>query len=308
MNQPKALILILLLVSCGTDSDDENNASKRNSNWAWHVSLDGVGQWVPIGSKIKVPDGLATSFYDNGLSYSKTKIVGNEREDTTWYFHHEIEGQLIKIHVETDLNESWWYPEDGPYVRYYQDGALHEVGDVASNEHGEDWKVYHSNGKPSFIDKRDFDAGTRRYSNYFPSGQISDTAEFLNGLAHGTSKIWNEQGILEEYVEWKNGVESGKVRFYFPDGTIKKETEFVDGLRDGVEKRYYENGQLMYISGFVEGIRSGIVELYFESGNTSQKANMIDGVPIGEYFYESGQLFAISEFVNDSDTLSITSL
>ncbi|MGB1217845.1 MAG: toxin-antitoxin system YwqK family antitoxin, partial [Saprospiraceae bacterium] len=245
MNRTLVISSIFLLISCGIGLDDINDDSKRNADWAWHVDADGIGKWVPVRQKENdVPDGDVTWFYDNGFTHSFTRMVNNERVDTTWYYSHLEERKLIKIHIEKEGVESWWFPENGDFIKYTKKGDLFESGEVVANKHGSHWTVYHSNGKPSFIEKRNLESGKRNYSNYFVTGQISDTSEFKNGLVHGISKIWNKRGVLIEEAEWEEGAESGKVRHYYSDGTLKLETDYVRGRKHGLQHVFFKNGQL----------------------------------------------------------------
>ncbi len=76
---------------------------------------------------------------------------------------------------------------------------------------------------------------------------------FMNGLKHGTWKLWSNSGRLKEIAEYKNGVREGSFAYYDPPGTIREEGEMDEGRRSGKVTYYFEGDSTAVVK-----YRSGI--------------------------------------------------
>ena len=80
--------------------------------------------------------------------------------------------------------------------------------------------------------------------SYFPNGNLEYEAEFVNKKIDGTSRVWNEDGILISVSEYSNGQPHGKWKTFHPNEKLRHETTYFHSQKHGYERWYYENGQL----------------------------------------------------------------
>lgn len=69
-------------------------------------------------------------------------------------------------------------------------------------------------------------------------------ARFKNGLLHGETKIYFENGDLAATSIYANDKLDGNHKKYYTNGNIKVETMYKNGNREGKHKTYYENGNI----------------------------------------------------------------
>jgi antitoxin component YwqK of YwqJK toxin-antitoxin module len=84
--------------------------------------------------------------------------------------------------------------------------------------------------------------GITTYTYYYKSGIKKRSEEYSDGIRHGKSIQWHE---------------NGKVEF---------EKEFDTGKKTGTHKRYYDNGKLSGEQFYDMGIKSGTWKFYLISG------------------------------------------
>lgn len=69
-------------------------------------------------------------------------------------------------------------------------------------------------------------AGPDTIRRFFPSGQLSDFATYLNGQLHGPSQYYYANGQLMDERHYYHGRPSGLRHHYLPDGQLNYELEF----------------------------------------------------------------------------------
>lgn len=80
------------------------------------------------------------------------------------------------------------------------------------------------------------------FQKWYPSGQISYSAEYINGKLSGTSRTW-----------WKNG-------------KLRTESNFVQGIPNGPQYQYYKSGQKFKLQYLNHGIEEGLQRSWRENG------------------------------------------
>ncbi len=73
------------------------------------------------------------------------------------------------------------------------------------------------------------------------------------------------RGTVE--IVYKEGLKHGLSKEFFQDGKLRKETPYKEGKIDGVAKIYHKNGKLKRTTPYTTGKKNGVQTYYFKSGN-----------------------------------------
>lgn len=134
-----------------------------------------------------------------------------------------------------------------------------------------------------------------------------------NGLQHGSTILWNENGDIIEVENMTVFVdEDGNLpgidmtdmlndsindkkeiqKLYHENGKIKQEFYVVNGQIEGLVKVYNEKGNLIEKGDFFNNKEQGNWEFYHENGKLKQKGNFKDGKHIGpwKFYHENGKI------------------
>jgi antitoxin component YwqK of YwqJK toxin-antitoxin module len=77
---------------------------------------------------------------------------------------------------------------------------------------------------------------------YWPNGQLQFQYTLQNGLQHGLSQKWHENGLLYEILNFRNGTPYGDFLRFHPDGTIAGRGFMIgDNKYDGIHDVYAVN-------------------------------------------------------------------
>ncbi|MFT5823558.1 MAG: antitoxin component YwqK of YwqJK toxin-antitoxin module [Crocinitomix sp.] len=292
------ICLTFILIACNNSID---NSNKRNADWVWSIDEAGNnGQWVPNGNDNNVQDGLITTFYDNGNTCYKTRIRANVRIDTTWYYDFEVNNELIKIYTNKDGAETWQFPRNGPYKRYFQSGLLQEEGFISNFQKGHFWIVYAADGTIIYREFNDTTLNKSSISNYYPNGNIKDSTITVNDILEGTSIDWYENGIIERIDSWSNGERDGIIKSFYPSGQLESISFAKKGQKEGPYLKYYESGILKMESRYEDGVRHGILSKYYTNGKIEDSLTFIEGNQEGPFYkyYDSGSKYFEGQLTN----------
>ena len=94
--------------------------------------------------------------------------------------------------------------------------------------------VTHYNGKPF--------TGIGRH--LYENGKVKDEIKMVEGLKHGKSQRFSEEGILIVESHYKEDKLNGRVKVFNKKGIIIKEGSFIDGKKEGIFKEYNDEGVL----------------------------------------------------------------
>ncbi len=130
-------------------------------------------------------------------------------------------------------------------------------------------------------------------------------AEYLNdvlielytvkdGLEHGPSKKYYNNGVLQYEVNVKLGKPDGPLRTWFENGQLASELYLINGRAEGVAKKWYENGQIKEEKLLVNGLPDGQEYLWYENGKRMAENEFREGLLDGKYlsWREDGTLQA----------------
>lgn len=133
------------------------------------------------------------------------------------------------------------------------------------------------------------------WKSFYPSGQLKESASYLDGQLHGYKRLYNEKGKLVQTDYYIRGTKQTKeaqqkaetenepeyIREYYNSGNIKSEGAFINEKPVGVHTYYAPDGKIEYALDFdTTGTKTG-------KGLYSQ-----DGKRVGkwQHFYSGGSL------------------
>jgi len=80
-------------------------------------------------------------------------------------------------------------------------------------------------------------------SFYRRSRKLQSRVYFVDGLQHGTSEEWNENGLLRGKENFYEGKKFGYSEFYFDNGVPMLRRQYKNGELDGMLQRWDRMGQ-----------------------------------------------------------------
>lgn len=99
------------------------------------------------------------------------------------------------------------------------------------------------------------------------------TRNYLDGLEHGTWKLFYPNGRLAETRYFKRGKKEGEYLAYWENGTKKLEYHFKDGEYEGSCREWNINGTLCKEMNYKKGYEEGPQKVWYDNG--SVKSNYI---------------------------------
>lgn len=288
--------VVLLLGSC--ISDDINDQTKRNENWAWFVDEEtGTGRWIPVSEGMDVSAGEYSLFYTTGELAETGIIRDSVHADTVRKY--DKSGKCIRytIYRANQKTESY-YTTDGPYKELYTSGKLLAEGVVKDHKEKGTWNEYYKTGKLYYKLALVNDSGAGSY--YYESGRIKDSVCIVNGKQNGVSKFWYENGNLRQYTNWKNNLQDGEQRYYFENGQLQAKEFWTNGMIQGNRLHYYENGKLRSDANFLDNQPHGPQKKYHENGQLQCQGLSEKGKQTGLWLWydETGKLYQKDTYVN----------
>jgi antitoxin component YwqK of YwqJK toxin-antitoxin module len=188
-----------------------------------------------------------TKVYEYKGQFKDGRPVG-----TFTYFYKSTKVKaIIKHGAETNRSEAFFYHENGAIM-----------------SHG----IYRDLKKDSI------------WLNYGPSGRISNSETFKNGILNGKNVIYyvseeasdNSKRVsaVNYYV---NGKLNGESVQYFENGSVKEKGTYTLDKKTGIWERYHASGKKMMLERFKNGIRHGWCFAYDEAGKEIAKVYYYNG-------------------------------
>jgi len=148
---------------------------------------------------------------------------------------------------------------------------------------------------------------TGRCIDSFPAGGVRFDFQLKNGMLHGESKLFYENGKLCEQCTYQNGKRQGTMRGWCDCGPLLYEINYTDGIPNGPTYRYADDGKMVIEQNFVMGMPQGKFIEWYLNGNKKVEQNYALGKLEGESYYwnEQGKLMRTEYYKNDSLTRAI---
>jgi antitoxin component YwqK of YwqJK toxin-antitoxin module len=250
--------------------------------------------------KADVENGKEKHFHPNGKTDYEINVVNGK-----------YEGDLIQYYMDGHIKQKSFFKEgkmDGKYVQYYDIPAnviseeeFYEKGVITGI-----YKTYYKNGKLSETGEFNKDGEkTGVWKNYSEDNVLISEETFNKGKNSGTSKNYDNKGVLtEEFIykndmlqEYKAYAKDGKtiyqnkkegknnydVLLYRSNGNKKKEGYVKNGQLDGKWKYYNVNGYLVGEDNYVNGFDEGKSYTYHENGKIKSETEYVKGKKNGYY-------------------------
>jgi antitoxin component YwqK of YwqJK toxin-antitoxin module len=115
------------------------------------------------------------------------------------------------------------------------------------------------------------------YREYFPDSTLKLEQYFLDGILHGPSTYYSNQGNILSQNWFFKGLQQGKAWRYYPDGTLASKQGFHDGQWEGTQEYFYSGGSIKSFLTYSKGLLNGVVRLFYPDGKLKREVNFING-------------------------------
>lgn len=195
---------------------------------------------------------------------------------------------------------------EGPYRRYYRDGALAFESAFVDGRLSGDSRSFYANGQ-LHEERKTEGRGEGTIVAFFPNGDKQREAR-ISSLSHDEQE-WYSNGQLARKRDASGETlysATGAIETYYASGARKTRSEYADdgsGLLHGSEMLYYENGQAWEQTRYERGRKHGKHEKWWKSGKLALKETYkegqlegarqrfyADGTPWEEASYRAGKL------------------
>jgi len=99
------------------------------------------------------------------------------------------------------------------------------------------------------------------------SGVLTAEVSLKNGVKHGLTTNYYENGKIHSIVNFVDGKQEGETIWYFENGRPYQVTPFINGEEHGMQKKYYQSGRLLAEVPYIHGHQQPGMKEYTESGN-----------------------------------------
>ena len=96
---------------------------------------------------------------------------------------------------------------------------------------------------------------------------------------------------LKFKIEVKNGLGHGKTISYYENGQIDEDFEEIYGLKNGVYLKYWKNGRIKEKGNYISGDEDGVNEHYDENGTITNYHKYSNKTLIDSRAYTNGEIF-----------------
>ena len=127
---------------------------------------------------------------------------------------------------------------------------------------------------------------------WYENGQIKMEMKFKDGLESGETNLWYENGQLWAETSWENGKINGTFMSWRENGQPDTEEHYKNDSLQGTKKTWHENGQLATESKFENGELDGIFNRWYENGVLAETGKFKSGQKVGAWTYrdQDGQI------------------
>lgn len=201
-------------------------------------------------------------YFNSGLVQAKGCMKDNLKEGL-WVYYQEYKSapfDSMGIYLKGKKNGLW---------KYFAGGTGSII--IAEGEFKNDTKVgYWKEGV--FEGKYVNGLKEGRWICYTAKDSIHiDEINYKNGVIHGVSKAYYDNGVLRYSLYFENGLPSGKYLKYSSKGKLMGEGQFKNGKECGEWKNYDDDGMLVSKGIYKFGLKCGTWTYYGEKGNPTKE-------------------------------------
>ncbi len=138
-----------------------------------------------------------------------------------------------------------------------------------------------------------FERGTFCFDeSFYSSGGLKSKVGRFEGVLHGYSAFYSENGELLSMSWFIKGIQQGKSWRYYPSGALYSVERYRDGLREKNQEYFYESGLFRTVLPYLKGKLNGMATFYHRNGVKKRE------VP-----YAHHERFGIERFWDDNGVL-----
>lgn len=100
----------------------------------------------------------------------------------------------------------------------------------------------------------------------YENKNLSMVAGYLDGMQHGITLTYFEDGKLRDSRAYKLDKSFGKHFGYWPNGNLKFEFYYLNDKREGINKQWYHSGQPYAFLNFKDDKENGMQQAWRENG------------------------------------------
>lgn len=221
----------------------------------WRYYYEGGG--LKAQTNFKNGSGIYQEFYVSGqLKMKGLNKAG--KSDSLWVYYFETGEKQAEGYFKQGLKTGPWkyfykngkvsaeggYEKGqtlGNWIYYYPDGAKSAEGLQKNGIKDGYWKMFYESGQTKGVGE--FDEGTGAYKEYYISGNLKVTGQFVGDVNVGDWTYYDEEGNVEGTANFDDQG-SGAYEGYYLNGDIKMKGELVQGRRVGEWTLYKKNGEV----------------------------------------------------------------
>jgi antitoxin component YwqK of YwqJK toxin-antitoxin module len=108
--------------------------------------------------------------------------------------------------------------------------------------------------------------GLKQFMSGPNNSLIVSEVNFKNGLRHGLTKTFYQNGRLQRTFWYEYGLRQDSSCWYYMGGQVFRTTPYRNDTVDGIQKQYYRTGELKAKLGYSKGCRTLFFEEYTRDG------------------------------------------
>lgn len=116
----------------------------------------------------------------------------------------------------------------------------------------------------------------------YPSGEVQLQSSYKDGILHGPSTAYAEDGTVLVRSWFWQGKRQGKMWSYYKSGRVYSLQRFLDGKLNGKQLFFYENGLPKTVMTYSNGLLEGEVLLWRSSGRQARQVHFVAGKRHGQ--------------------------
>ncbi len=230
--------------------------------------------------------------------YSKV-IEKNSDEISSFYNSYRDKWKEIVSKNEEVINGK---KEEVSY--YFNDGYIQGVGKLKNEKTIGQWNFYNENGgqrsKGGFADKGERNG---KWTWYYPSGQVKEVANYVEGKLDGKGQYYHENGRINVDYNYEKDSLNGEYKLYNNKGALMHKKYYKNGKLDGIYESYFDIGDelLEFHIPYSNGLIDGKLIEYYANGDVFSEINYKKGKKEGltKKYYIGNKLNSESNYVND---------
>ena len=113
----------------------------------------------------------------------------------------------------------------------------------------------------------------KRYASGKPEFQM----EYKDGVQHGNTQVWWENGNPHTLQIFDNGKSHGKTTFWYESGGKKSEAQYFQGMQHGWTLFWYKSGRKKSAQYWDQGTKTGQYQEWFDAGEDGKEPFKLQG-------------------------------